>query len=146
MPDRWATDDFISALNRYGVLEVDDENGVATIISHIDVVTEVDSASLINRRLDQLPSLLHGNRNDSIHVGQIATLVVLGVNVVVKIEKVARHSTGMLPQAQQLRKLTQVRSFRQRSGALSRRMVATKPHHSSTNVRLVESAPCVRVR
>jgi hypothetical protein len=87
MPDRWATDDFISALDRYGVLEVDDENGVATIISHIEVVTEVDSASLINRRLDQLPSLLHGNRNDSIHVGQIATLVVLGVNVVVKIEK-----------------------------------------------------------
>ena len=46
--DRSATEDLVSALNGYCIFEVDDENRLATIIAHIDVVTKVDPAGLVD--------------------------------------------------------------------------------------------------
>jgi hypothetical protein len=95
LSERRSTEHFVPALDRDSIFEVNDEDGFAPVIAHIDVVTKVDPASLVYRDLNQLARFLHRHRDNGVGIGQFAAFIVLKVHIVIKIEEKAWHEVKM---------------------------------------------------
>jgi hypothetical protein len=89
---RRLTENIITALDRNGIFESHDVNHGTALVPNVDMVTKIDTACLGNAGLDHrsgFPKSMGFGRSE---VGQIDTLIVDRVDVVVKVEEIVGHA------------------------------------------------------